>query len=267
MAIFFPVGAITFFLWIKKTFLFQHCQRYIYKMDYLHQDKTLPRARTFAEFLNQFEFQALVDIDATRDYLAKLDVSAAGLHIGKISIYYSPRKKAYTINCQSIGIPAYREILEERWREFQNSLVPETDPDAVSAYVDGSFLHGRIGYGAVLLRNKRILHEICGTLNNQYHAHRQIAGELKAVLEAVAWCRKHKIRELHIYYDYQGIEKWAHGKWKAKTELTQKYQAFMIRQPLDLHFHKIAAHSGDLWNEYADRLAKQACEKGKTEDL
>lgn len=234
-------------------------------MNYLHQDKTLPRARAFGEYLNQFEFQALVDIDATRDYLAKLDISAAGLYIGKITIYYSPRKKVYTLSCQSVSVPAYREILEEKWREFRNSSVPETDPEAVSAYVDGSFLHECIGYGAVLLRNKQILHEICGRMDSRYKAHRQIAGELKAVLEAVVWCKKHKIRELHIYYDYQGIEMWARGKWKAKTVLTQKYQAYMIRQSLDLHFHKIAAHSGDPWNEYADRLAKKGCAKGKTE--
>ncbi|MDD3965549.1 MAG: RNase H family protein [Candidatus Neomarinimicrobiota bacterium] len=230
-------------------------------MNHLHQDKTLPCARAFSEYLNQFEFRALPDLDATRDYAAKMDIYAADLYIGKLAIYYSPRKKTYTLSCPAITVPAYRDVLKEKWRDFQNTLMPEAGHNGVSAYVDGSFMQERIGYGAVLVQKNRILTEISGSLDSQYNAHRQIAGELKAVLEALAWCQKNRIGELHIYYDYQGIEMWARGKWKAKTELTQKYQQFMVRQSMILHFHKVSAHSGNRWNEHADRLAKLGAEK------
>jgi ribonuclease H-related protein len=235
-------------------------------MNYLYHDKTISRARAFSDYLNQFEFQALIDLDATRDYLAKIDIHAAGLYIGKLGIYYSPKKDAYTLSCQSISVPAYHEVLKEKWYDFLHDRSPAARHRGISAYVDGSFINGRIGYGAVLVENNRCIHEIRGSLDDRYQAHRQIGGELKAVLEALRWCAKQKIGEIHIYYDYKGIEMWARGKWKAKTELTQKYQAFMIRQYILIHFHKVAAHSGDRWNEYADRLAKEgAMQETKTE--
>lgn len=229
---------------------------YIYRMNYLHQDKTIPRARAFSEYLNRFEFQTVIDIDATRDYLAKIDVHAAGLYIGKLGIYYSPKKNAYTLSFQSISVPAYQDVLKEKWHDFLHGESPAAQHQGVSAYVDGSFLNDTIGYGAVIVRNNQKIHEISGRLDTQYNAHRQIAGELKAVTESVHWCKQQKITALHIYYDYKGIEMWARGLWKAKTELTQKYQAFMIKQSVVFHFHKVRAHSGDRWNEYADKLAK-----------
>ena len=50
------------------------------------------------------------------------------------------------------------------------------------------------------------------------------------------------------------------GGWKAKTELTQKYACFMqeYMKRLTIVFQKIAAHTGDRYNEEADRLAKAA---------
>ncbi len=223
----------------------------------LHQDKTLPKARAFSEFLNRHDYQAVPDIDGTRDYLAKIDIHTAGFYIGKLNVYYSPKKDSYKITCQSITVPAYHRVLEELWQQFEHQVLPERRSGDICAYVDGSFLNGRIGYGAVILRDNELLHEISGGLDETYSAHHQIGGELKAVLESVTWCKKNKIGELHIYYDYKGIEMWAKGKWKAKNDLTQKYQEYMIRQEIVFHFHKIAAHTGNRWNDYADQLAKK----------
>lgn len=240
---------------------------YIYRMNYLHQDKTIPRARAFSEYLNRFEFQTVIDIDATRDYLAKIDVHAAGLYIGKLGIYYSPKKDAYTLSCKSISIAAYHDVLKEKWHDFQHRESPAAQYRGVRAYVDGSFLNNIIGYGAVIVCNNQKIHEISGSLDTQYNAHRQIAGELKAVIESVRWCTRQKIADLHIFYDYNGIEMWARGLWKAKNELTKKYQAFMIKQSIVFHFHKVRSHSGDRWNEYADKLAKMGTNpKNSAED-
>jgi len=34
-------------------------------------------------------------------------------------------------------------------------------------------------------------------------------------------------KKITIYYDYQGIEKWANGEWKAKKRLTKEYVEFI----------------------------------------
>ena len=63
-----------------------------------------------------------------------------------------------------------------------------------------------------------------------------------------------------IYYDYEGIEKWANHTWMAHRQGTQAYQTFIdeSRQKIEIHFMKVLAHSGDLYNEMADLLAKKA---------
>lgn len=226
-------------------------------MHYLHQDKTITKARDFSEFLNKADFQSVMDVDGTRDYLSKIDVHTAGEYIGKVNVYYSPKKDSYKITCQSITIDSYKIVLEKCWQDFQHGITSHETGDEIKAYVDGSFLNKKIGYGSVIMKGNIILHEISGSMDETYAAHHQIGGELKAVIETVTWCKKQKINDIHIYYDYKGIEMWARAKWKAKNELTQKYQAFMIKQSITFHFHKVAAHSGNRWNEHADMLAKK----------
>jgi ribonuclease HI len=225
-------------------------------MKYLHQDKTIAKAREFSDFLNKSGYQTVFDIDGTRDYLSKIDVHTAGQYLGKLNVYYSPKKDSFKVTYQQISIDSYKDVLEKLWQTFQYGHAEMTDDNVISAYVDGSFLNKTVGYGAVILQGNKILHEISGKMDNKYDDHHQIGGELKAVIETVNWCNKNDIKDLHIYYDYKGIEMWARAKWKAKKELTQKYQAFMIKQAMTFHFHKVAAHSGNKWNEYADRLAK-----------
>ena len=57
---------------------------------------------------------------------------------------------------------------------------------------------------------------------------------------------------------------WATGGWRAKNDLTQKYAEFMKNhgRVMDISFKKIAAHTGDKYNEEADQLAKAALTEG-----
>ena len=67
-------------------------------------------------------------------------------------------------------------------------------------------------------------------------------------------------QKLYIYHDYEGIAKWCQGLWKANKEGTKAYKEYYdsIREKLQIVFVKVAAHTGDKYNEMADRLAKQA---------
>ncbi len=130
------------------------------------------------------------------------------------------------------------------------------------AYVDGSYLHSsrKYAYGCAL-----ILPDGVETLNGSgsdpdYVDMRNVAGEILGSESAVLWAIEHGYRDITIYYDYEGIEKWADGIWKANKPGTRRYQAFIAekRSRIGISFRKVAAHTGVEYNELADRLAKAA---------
>lgn len=151
----------------------------------------------------------------------------------------------------------------------ETSTAPEKGGDVsrqenhLTAYVDGSFdvNIGRYAYGCVLLLpGGEILRKNGGGNNPDCVALRNVAGEMLGAMYAVKWAQKAGCTSVEICYDYMGIEMWATGGWKAKNELTQKYAAFMKESMKTCHitFRKIAAHTGDTYNEEADKLAKAA---------
>lgn len=131
-----------------------------------------------------------------------------------------------------------------------------TPPDHYEIYVDGSFEDDAVGYGVVILRNGQVAEELCGAAQTD-PAHRQVGGEIKAVLEALQWCQAHAVKAATIYYDYMGLQAWATGQWKATKPLTQQYAAAVRAAPIALTWRKVTSHSGVRWNERADQLARQ----------
>ena len=131
-------------------------------------------------------------------------------------------------------------------------------PGVYEIYVDGSFINGATGYGAVVLKNGKVVDELCGAVAaSEVNNTRQVAGELIAVREALKWCGEHSITEVSIYYDYLGIEKWATGQWKTNQPLTQEYARFVRECPIKIRWHKVDSHTGNRWNDRADTLAKK----------
>lgn len=131
------------------------------------------------------------------------------------------------------------------------------------AYVDGSFhvKTGEYGYGCVLLEGQHIVKQLYGKGHDEeYSSMRNVAGEIIGSEVAVRYAQEHGYHKLCLYYDYEGIEKWATGQWKAKKLGTQAYQKFMteIQQTIQITFVKVLAHSGDKYNDLADALAKKA---------
>lgn len=136
----------------------------------------------------------------------------------------------------------------------------------VVAYVDGSYEHSLLtyAYGCVyLLPGGEIKTESGSGQNPETATIRNVAGEMIGAMTAVRWAIKNGYQSIEICYDYEGIEKWATGAWKAKMELTQKYAAYMREkaQKIGITFMKVAAHTGDTYNEQADSLAKEALVK------
>jgi ribonuclease HI len=125
-------------------------------------------------------------------------------------------------------------------------------------YVDGSHINGATGYGAVILKDGEVIEELSGAVTDSNLAEtRQVAGELRAVEEALAWCERNGVKEVSIFYDYDGIEKWATGAWKTNQALTRDYARAVRSSPIRISWRKVTSHTGDRWNDRADLLAKR----------
>ena len=67
-------------------------------------------------------------------------------------------------------------------------------------------------------------------------------------------------KELNLYFDYEGIEKWAIGDWECEKDVSKEYKHFIdiVSNHLKINFFKIESHTGIEYNERADVLAKEA---------
>ncbi|MBO0474419.1 ribonuclease H family protein [Enterococcus ureasiticus] len=135
--------------------------------------------------------------------------------------------------------------------------------DKIEAYVDGSFDSNTniYGTGVVIIKNGKKIEEIFKQGNDErFISSYQIAGEIFGALEAILWVKREQLSHLIIYYDYEGIEKWATGAWNANKPISQYYvEAFKrASKGISVIFEKVKAHSGNYYNELADSLAKKA---------
>lgn len=126
--------------------------------------------------------------------------------------------------------------------------------------VDGAWRpDGRVGYGFVIRKDGQEVYREGGYVpenDPDLVAHRQIGGEIYAVVQALRWCARQGIPACTIYHDYEGLARWASGEWKARTPLTQRYVAFLQKVPVRITWVKVPAHKGLHWNELADKLAR-----------
>lgn len=137
--------------------------------------------------------------------------------------------------------------------------------DLLVAYVDGSFGKDikRYSFGCViLLPDGEIIRESGSGNDPELLTLHNVAGEMLGAEFAVMWALEHKYPAIEICYDYAGIEQWATKGWQAKKEQTRQYADFMQQcmEKIHMKFTKIAAHTGNQYNEEADQLAKKALE-------
>lgn len=136
-----------------------------------------------------------------------------------------------------------------------------TDNTAI-AYVDGSYNIStcEYGYGVVFFYNGEEIHLKKGFPKDDLAAMRNVAGEIKGSEAAISYAVSKHISSIKIYHDYEGISKWCTGEWKANKEGTIAYRDFYnnAKKHLEIEFVKVKGHSGDTYNDIADRLAKEA---------
>lgn len=137
--------------------------------------------------------------------------------------------------------------------------------DGLVAYIDGSYdkHNGKVGSGGVIFYDNKTWEFSFGTADSFYTNYWNVSGELLGAMYVMKEAKRMGAKEVHLYYDYMGIEMWATGRWKTNNPLTQHYAAFCKEyQPhMKVHYHKVAAHTGVAYNERADQLAKAGTKK------
>lgn len=196
----------------------------------------------------------LLVADSLRDYQAQICVSKEGQVIGRAIIYYSPKKDSYKLR-------PLQDLSGETLQVLEAALKGEHDSATLTAYVDGSFIDGTAAYGAVILKNEQVLTEISGTLPASEAVYHQVGGELKAALQVLEYAEKNGYKQITICYDYEGVEKFATKAWQAESSLARRYQEEIKKYSIAITWVKVAAHTGVIWNERADELAKEAAKK------
>ena len=142
--------------------------------------------------------------------------------------------------------------------------------DGVYAYIDGSFdrINGIYGSGVVIIDgDEKYEYKHAGNREDYAQLH-NVAGELEAAKFVMWYAVDKKIKEITLFYDYQGIEAWAVGDWKANLPYTQDYVKFYnkVKTVVKVNFVKVKAHTGIELNEIVDKLAKEAIEQFKKEN-
>ena len=160
------------------------------------------------------------------------------------------------------------EVLNEALEYLgEKSIVKNINSDVVLksdavAYVDGSYdkRTACFSYGVVFFYNDEEKHFNEKFDDKDLAEMRNVAGEIKGAEKAMTYCVENGIKSVDIYYDYEGVARWCTGDWKANKEGTKAYKSFYdsIKNKVKVNFIKVMAHSGDKYNDLADRLAKEA---------
>lgn len=237
----------------------------------LFADETAPESKTnagnekhlrakaeelIADFKRNLSLTAILDDNSFTAYSVALLVDS-----GMLTIYYSPNRDSYSLKIEKLD-KRLRTQIQTLWDEKQavegNKYIQEHALADYQAFVDGSFNTETktIGFGAVILKNGETLARLSGKVE-KFPESAQIAGELSATMRVIKWCKRNKVAEIDIFYDYQGIKKWATREWKPRKGIAIMYANFMGTSPVNIHWHKVKSHTGVHWNEVADELAKK----------
>lgn len=159
--------------------------------------------------------------------------------------------------------PKYKSFstLEEA-NAFLNGEILDDNITEPKAYIDGSYDEKTKNYsfGGILIINKTEYKFKKAFKEDEYSQYRNVAGEIKGASYIINHAINNNIKRLHIFYDYEGIEKWYTNSWMANTLIAKKYQEYAneVKNKIEVVFHKVKGHTNNHYNELADKLAKEA---------
>lgn len=158
---------------------------------------------------------------------------------------------------------AYKSFsnLEEA-KAYLNDDLSDDEIVGTTAYIDGSYnpANGEYSFGAVLFHEGREIRFKKKYPADEYSSHRNVAGEIKGAGFIINYCINHSVKELNLYFDYEGIRSWYNGLWKANTKIAKVYVEFAskARNLIKVNFIKVKSHTNVKYNDIVDMLAKEA---------
>lgn len=137
-----------------------------------------------------------------------------------------------------------------------------SEDNSVHIYVDGSFNKetNEYAYGMVVLDEDGDK-EFCEKFSDpQMLSMWNVAGEIMGACAAMQYAMDYEIEAITIFHDYEGIAKWPLREWKANKDGTKAYVKFFdeASKKVKIKFKKVTGHSGDKYNNLADKLARRA---------
>ena len=220
----------------------------------LYKNELLNFGNKFVKILNDNNLVAAFDDTSFRDYLLQISIKNNLIKLGKINIYYKPSKKSFSLMTSNIKDKNALEIINKCWDRVNGFKTFEESSGIYEVFVDGSYIDGKTGYGAVIFLGDKKVREFSGRLEDT--STRQFGGELYSVIQVLKWCMDNNINKVRINYDYLGIEYFATGKWQPKNVLAKEYKDTVIKSGINIVWRKIDSHTGNKKNDLADKLAK-----------
>ena len=178
-------------------------------------------------------------------------------------IYYSWEECQKQINKFSgAQFKSFKSLWEAE--QYMNTSVQKTKVDKKGsyAYVSGCFnnLNKSYGYGGIIFHEGQKYEVQGGGNDNDLINIGSVASQILASKETIKKAINLEIRNIDIYYDYDGIEKWANGDWKRNLKETKDYYNFIqeISPIININFIKNKKNNPSNEKNEASYLAKKA---------
>lgn len=226
----------------------------------LYQSELQSFGDKLSSILQNNGVEAVIDSKSFRDYFVQLSIKYDSKDIGVAGLYYKPSKKTYSLATNGIKDENVLKIINKCWDEANGFETFDEDSGIYEVFVDGSFINGKTGYGAVIFLGDKKIKEFSGNLEDT--STRQFGGEIYSVMQVLKWCEENNVNKIRVNYDYLGIEYFATGKWAPKNTLAIEYADITATTKVEILWRKIDSHTGNKKNDIADKLAKQGAENG-----
>ena len=235
----------------------------MFEIEDIYKTSVCPLAKVMRQELKKRGVKKLKCVYSKEEPLQPTEESFGGeLPAPDASRRSVPGSSAFTPSVAGLIIAG--EVIRSLSEVSVQTVQPKTTPkvEKITAYVDGSYnvATKEYSYGAVIFAGDK--KECFSEKFNdpELATMRNVAGELEGSMKAMRYAVEAGAKELDIFYDCEGIEKWCTGAWKTNKDGTKAYKAFYekISQKVKVNFHKVKGHSGDRYNDEADVLAKAA---------
>ena len=191
-------------------------------------------------------------------------------------IYYSWTECQKQVNKFSgAEFKSFKSLLEaeEYIKRYNYTKEQENEKKGTHAYISGCFNNSskRYGYAGLIFHegNKYI---IKGNGNDSNLIMMGAVGsQILASKETIKKAIDLEIKNIDIYYDYDGVKKWANGEWKRNLKETRDYYCFIqeIKPIMNINFIKNKEISIPEKNEVVNLAREEAhciIEKPKNDD-